>query len=83
MKRLEVMGWRNPRIMSVAVFPSGIGLNLHRRGGISITGIPASGGTTICWGHLLRYCDERDRLVSTHRRRIDIGRVSIRIGRDF
>jgi hypothetical protein len=37
-----------------------VGLNLHRTGGLSVSGIPHRGGTTLCWGDLRRRCIEID-----------------------
>lgn len=49
------------RTLIVADRRTGYGLNLHRRGGVSITGVPRSGGTTLCWGRLRRHCESIDR----------------------
>jgi hypothetical protein len=80
---------RGPRLISVGVTP--FGLNLHRLGGISLTGLPRSGGTTVCWGGLRERCDRMDgealartgELVSDHTEVRCFGPLMIRVGRDF
>lgn len=57
-KVAEVATLRNERIL--ALIFNGRGINLHRRGGISITGLPSRGGTTLCWGALRRRCEQID-----------------------
>lgn len=63
---------------------SGLGLTLHRRGGITLVGIPRSGGTTVAWGRL----DRRMREIIESGpvcggRRIEVGRVSVYAGENF
>ena len=83
----KIFAWRKQgRSLSVAAHIRGrgyIGLNLHRSGGISITGFPAKGGTTIAWGRLRARGDEMDRQGGTERIRVALGPVAIRVGRDF
>jgi hypothetical protein len=38
----------------------GRGINFHRKGGVSFTGIPQRGGTTIAWGRLRERCERMD-----------------------
>lgn len=49
---------RHPRLVSFGVTP--FGLNLHRLGGLSLTGLPRSGGSTICWGKMRERCERID-----------------------
>lgn len=78
---------RTPRIISFSV--GGVGLNLHRMGGVAITGLPRSGGSTICWGELRRRCERFDREFSRDEGPFPdawvytTGRFMIRIGKDF
>lgn len=59
--------------------PNGLGLSFHRNGGISICGIPSSGGTTIAWGK----CRERIGNLGRDHRVVNLGPVAIFIGSDF
>jgi hypothetical protein len=82
----ELFAWRNGSQATLAVYLRGrgfTGVNLHRTGGVSITGIPGSGGTTVAWGRLRARGDHMDREGSTQRRRFACGPVAVRIGRDF
>jgi len=59
--------------------PNGYGITLHRNGGVSFTGLPSSGGTSILWGA----CRERVRNLGKDHRAIELGPVGIYIGSDF
>jgi hypothetical protein len=85
MRKLEIFAWRNGRsaILAASAGGSTCGVNLHREGGLSITGLPASGGTTIAWGRLRSRTEEFDRSGPTDRRLISLGPVAVRVGRDF
>lgn len=88
MKELRLYAWRRRgRQLTVAAGITGptIGVNLHRRGGLSLTGVPRSGGITVAWGELRRQGDEWDKAVAafSDRRRVVLGPVAIRVGRDF
>lgn len=86
---------RSPRLISVGATPYGV--NLHRRGGISFSGLPGSGGTTICWGRMRERCARTDaeqedpeapiQLAANNRvqrtRVSAFGPFMVRIGRDF
>jgi len=91
---LRLFARRGPRLIAFGVFP--FGLNLHREGGISVSGIPRSGGTTICWGKLRERCERIDgeqeraepiQLAPTDRMQrtkvSSFGPFMIRVGRDF
>lgn len=56
--RMLAFAKRTPRIIILAA--GGKGINLHRAGGISISGVPAVGGTTLCWGELRQVVEEKD-----------------------
>ena len=61
------------------LLPSGHGISFHRNGGISLCGIPSSGGMTIAWGNVRR----RLRTLGRKRRAIELGPIGIYVGRDF
>lgn len=69
---------RHPRILYL-MLPSGRGVSFHRNGGISLPGVPSSGGTTICWGAVRRRIEEHGR----DHRAIRLGPIAIFVGRDF
>src|SRR4051794_29891538 len=91
---LRFFARRGPRLIAFGASP--FGLNLHREGGVSVSGLPPVGGTTVCWGKLRERCEridgeqERDeplQLAPTDRmqrtRLRTFGPFMIRIGRDF
>jgi len=49
---------RDPWTLIIAA--GGRGINLHRKGGLSLSGMPRSGGTTLCWGQLRKRCERMD-----------------------
>lgn len=71
------------RTLIVADRRTGYGFNVHRRGGVSITGIPSSGGTTLCWGRLRRRCEGLDLGHSPDATIYTAGPLMLRIGPDF
>lgn len=92
---LRLFARRGPRLLAAGASP--FGLNLHRDGGVSVSGLPRSGGTTVCWGRLRDRCERidaeqedpeqpiqlapNDRMQRT---RVSIvGPFMVRIGRDF
>lgn len=100
--RLDVTGFttRQPRGVTLGCMwrrtgqdgPSTtFGLNLHRRGGISLTGVPAQGGSTVCWGRLRERLDGLDgqhfaqtgELLSARTWVRCFGPFMVRVGRDF
>jgi hypothetical protein len=58
---------------------SGLGLSLHRNGGISLSGVPRSGGTSILWGAV----NDRVKRLGQHHRAFHLGPIGIYIGEDF
>lgn len=89
-KRWEGFFQRNKGRTIIAAF-EGRGINFHRKGGVRFTGLPSTGGTTICWGRLRERCDgmdaeyyaKTDILVSSHTWVRCFGPIMIRVGRDF
>lgn len=86
---------RGPRLISFGAAP-GPGLNFHRQGttinGISLSGLPRSGGTTICWGKMRTRCEsiDADPRRLQWRDSLDpdawircVGPFMIRVGSDF
>lgn len=63
MRRLtvDIFGRRSRQSIAVGVllkasssaYTRDYGLTLHRRGGVSVVGIPRAGGTTLAWGRSL------------------------------
>lgn len=85
---------RSPRLLIVG--SDLFGVNFHRQGttinGISVSGLPRSGGTTVCWGRMRARCESIDadprRLQWRDTLRPDawircLGPVMVRIGSDF
>ena len=58
---------------------SGFGLTLHRQAGISLPGIPRSGGTSVLWGK----ANDKVRRLGKDHRAIHLGPIGVYIGRDF
>lgn len=85
--RVEVAYHHGPRLW--ALVANGRGVNFHRDGGLSVTGVPSSGGTTVCWGRMRERCERIDAEpaewkpngpVAWIRR---VGPLMLRVGRDF
>lgn len=79
---------RGPQLIALGATP--FGLNLHRHGGISVSGLPRSGGTTVCWDRMRTRCEDRDRRRLQWRDSLDpdawvrcFGPLMVRIGSDF
>jgi hypothetical protein len=58
---------------------SGFGLTIHRDGGLSLSRIPRSGGTSILWGA----ANERVRTLGRDHRAFHFGSIGIYVGSDF
>ena len=82
-RRWEGFTHRNRGTVIFAV--EGRGINFHRKGGVSFTGFPSTGGTTICWGRLRRklerYDEDRGGRVKAWVR--CYGPIMVRSGEDF
>lgn len=70
--------WRSAQRISVGT-SSGFGFTLHRNGGISLIGLPRTGGTSILCGA----SRERVRTLGKDHRAVELGPVGIYIGSDF
>jgi hypothetical protein len=70
--------WRTGHHITLGL-RSGYGISLHRHAGISLTGLPRSGGTSLLWGE----ANERVGLLGKDNRAFHFGPVGIYIGRDF
>ena len=57
-KKVDAWFRRNGKQINFVI--NGRGLNLHRTGGVSITGLPSRGGTSLMWGNLKRRCERTD-----------------------
>lgn len=79
--RMKVFTVRKPKLVHLTVVSgaTGYGVTLHRNGGVSLCGIPKSGGTTLAWGELKRRLDKDSRDVWT----VQLGPVQLFVGRDF
>ena len=87
----RVVAWFRRTHKQINVVVGGTGLNLHRRGGISLTGLPRSGGTSLLWGSLRADCAAKDHHAATVHPDLDyiqarvftFGPFMVRVGRDF
>lgn len=87
MKKLELVLFakRNSKRLALAAIPrntqytQGLGLELHRDGGCSLTGVPPSGGTSIMWGKKLK--THMDKMEAQYV--AELGPVRIYSGQDF
>jgi hypothetical protein len=58
---------------------NGLGLTLHRNGGVSVCGMPRTGGTSILWGAV----NERVKRHGRDHHSLHLGWIGIYIGADF
>lgn len=70
---------RNGRMAMIAEPKRGVGLTLHRAGGLSVVGFPYSGGTTIAFGVLKQ---RMDAYAENCTKRL-LGPVGVYSGEDF
>ena len=74
---MRIFTVRKPDLLHINV--RGYGVSLHRRGGVSLCGIPGRGGTTLAWGKLKAYMESN----AVEVRALLLGPLTLFVGRDF
>ena len=74
---MRVFTVRKPDLLHINVLHYGV--SLHRRGGVSLCGIPGRGGTTLAWGKLKAYLESN----AVEVRALPLGPLTLFVGRDF
>jgi hypothetical protein len=79
-ERQRILASAHRRSGTISFFSrTGFGLSLHRHGGISLCGIPNSGGTSVLWGA----ANDRVKRLGKDHRAFHLGPIGIYIGSDF